>query len=349
MKKQELAKRMHENEVKQKIERVLSVNTDALASRFWFFHKIEKKEIESHPLTRFKTIYCAESGMALGFRSAEYLNALVQIHGIEKAETCLYIESLRTYNHLFAYELIGETLQTALLQEPVFFFMRALAVYGGERRKENLSTLDNLQEQYKGVERKARIFRAISVGLHEKTLQIETLLTACELLRRYLAIAGKHAQTDSLTFILEILAREDTITDKIFSRVNAIIQETLSSTIRRVKEILEKRNRKPSKNATTLISDVRQEIGGLSAWQALGKTDNFHSADEATRAVLECLGIDLVMNRPSNQAVTRNRIADMKQKEKALKKAEKERQEKTAYQGKTRSAPANLAAQIKFG
>ena len=330
------------SQTQAKIDRALAVNSDALHERWLMNHSLIALVTDAHNLQEFSIVRCSHTGKPLGHHSATYLAELQRTLGAEQARFALKLAAVRNRQCFTAVNVAGETLSELLMNEPIAFFMHALAEYGGwYKADESSNVVEQTERAWRIIQQRATVYDAIHAGLASDTsdsLHMRSLLHACELLRRYLAIAYKHKQRDALEYIVRILAQEPVTVDATMQDVIALLTRTISDLITHVRD-----KRKEIRSATNLISEVRDRYGvGGGIWRQQAKSDRYYSNDEASRVLLEALDIDILPELSALDALlTKNAI--MRDKE-----ARKQQRNEPQYEGKTLLSTAAVAITIKW-
>ena len=324
------------SKLQAKIDRVLNVNCETMHERWLMNRSLLAVVTDSHNLREFAKIRCSHTGKPLGSYSAAYLGELQRVHGVERAQFVLKMMATKQEQGFMKYNVAGETLSEFLIQEPVAFFMHALAEYGGWYHGTLPSDIiERTESVWATIQQRGRVYDALVSSLaskEENSLHMRSLLHACELLRRYLAIAFKHKQEESMDSIVERLDAHSTILDADMQDIIASIHHSLSALILSVRN-----QRKEIKNATNLISEVRNKYGaGGGMWRQQGKGDKYFSLDEASRVLLEALDVNIIPElSPLDALTTSNRI----RREKERQKEERQKEEKQ-YEGRARTSEA---------
>ena len=315
-------------QLQSKIERALRVDSDSMYERWLTDHSLIALAVDSHELGDFAIIRCAQTGKPLGMHGAAYLAELQRTLGVPAARFSLMLAATKQQQAFTRLHRVGETLTRLLLNEPVTFFMHALAEYGGWYQQGSCASLEEeTGKVWATIQQRAHLYDAVRAGLDsrdEGALHMRTLLHACELLRRYLAIAFKHKQRDALTHIIHTLTLTQCVSDAEMQEVIACIKQTITTLILDVRD-----RRKEIKNSTNLVAEIRNLYGaGGGVWRAQGKADKYYSSDEASRVLLEALDIELVPQlSPLEELETSNRI-------KRAKAARKVSRSEPVYEGR---------------
>lgn len=316
-----------------RVEKALAVNVSALIERWSTGQMLASVLSDAHNLREFSTIYCSQTGKPLGSRSALYLAEIQRVHGLEMARFVLQIEASKAQEHFTVYTVVGETLKKLMMEEPVTFFMLGLSSYLNWRPSLDEQLESVAERNWQLIQKKAVAYRNIHEGVKSGLLSMEELLTGCELVRRYLGIAGRHKQSGQLDQMLHWLLNGP-VADEAFQQLNDSIRDTIRFLLLKVQA-----KRAEIKNKTNLIAEARTQFGGLGEWQALQKTDKHYSNNEATRLIIEVLGVDFPVPRNADERRDqRLRIQRRKERDKLI-------QDKL-FDGKTHIAKQPLT--IKF-
>ena len=115
------------SKIQSKIERALSVDSDSMHERWFMDHSLIALAVDSHELSEFAIIRCAQTGKPIGAHNAAYLAELQRTLGAQHAAFVLKMAATKQQQSFTRVHQVGESLTRLMLNEPVAFFMHALS------------------------------------------------------------------------------------------------------------------------------------------------------------------------------------------------------------------------------